>query len=73
MVLEELVKELSLDLAYLLALWDEINNNIPNTDSPALIYRDDKLIVRVVKDYFKDDIEEILIDDKVLLMKQKNL
>ena len=57
-------EELSLDLAYLLALWDEINNNIPNTDSPALIYRDDKLIVRVVKDYFKDDIEEILIDDK---------
>ena len=57
-------EELRLDLAYLLALWDEINNNIPNTDSPALIYRDDKLIVRVVKDYFKDDIEEILIDDK---------
>jgi ribonuclease E len=57
-------EELSLDLAYLLALWDEINNNIPNAISPALIYRDDKLIVRVVKDYFKDDIEEILIDDK---------
>ena len=57
-------EELSLELAYLLALWDEINNNIPNTESPALIYRDDKLIVRVVKDYFKDDIEEILIDDK---------
>ena len=57
-------EELSLDLAYLLALWDEINNNIPNAKSPALIYRDDKLIVRVVKDYFKDDIEEILIDDQ---------
>ena len=56
-------EELSLDLAYLLALWDEINNHIPNAKSPALIYRDDKLIVRVVKDYFKDDIEEILIDD----------
>ena len=57
-------EELSLDLAYLLALWDEINNNIPNAKSPALIYRDDKLIVRVVKDYFKDDIEEILIDNQ---------
>ncbi len=57
-------EELSLDLAYLIALWDEINSSIPNTNSPALIYRDDKLIVRVVKDYFKDDIEEILIDNK---------
>ncbi len=57
-------EELSLDLAYLLALWDEINNTIPNAISPSLIFRDDKLIVRVVRDYFKDDIEEILIDNK---------
>ena len=57
-------EELSLDLAYLLALWDEINNTLPNAVSPSLIFRDDKLIVRVVRDYFKEDIEEILIDDK---------
>ena len=57
-------EELSLDLSYLLALWDEINNTTPNATSPSLIFRDDKLIVRVVRDYFKDDIEEILIDDK---------
>ena len=57
-------EELSLDLSYLLALWDEINNTIPNATSPSLIFRDDKLIVRVVRDYFKEDIEEILIDDK---------
>jgi len=59
-------EELSLDLAYLLALWDEIDKTIPDAPSPALIYRDDKLIVRVVKDYFKDDIEEILIDDEAV-------
>ena len=57
-------EELSLDLAYLLALWDEINNTLPNAVSPSLIFRDDKLVVRVVRDYFKEDIEEILIDDK---------
>ena len=65
------VEELSLDLAYLLALWDEINNTIPNATSPSLIYRDDKLIVRVVKDYFKEDIEEILIDDKEIFNEAK--
>ena len=57
------VEELSLDLSYLLALWEEINNTTPNATSPSLIFRDDKLIVRVVRDYFKEDIEEILIDD----------
>ena len=65
------VEELSLDLAYLLALWDEINNTIPNATSPSLVYRDDKLIVRVVRDYFKEDIEEILIDDKEIFNEAK--
>ena len=64
-------EELSLDMAYLLALWDEINNTSPNAISPSLIFRDDKLIVRVVRDYFKDDIEEILIDDKDIFYEAK--
>ena len=57
-------EELSLDLAYLLALWGQISQTTDEASSPSLIYRDDKLIVRVVKDYFRDDIEEILIDDQ---------
>lgn len=57
-------EELSLDLAYLLALWGQISQTTVEAPSPSLIYRDDKLIVRVVKDYFRDDIEEILIDDQ---------
>ena len=65
------VEELSLDMAYLLALWDEINNTSPNAKSPSLIFRDDKLIVRVVRDYFKDDIEEILIDDNEIYQEAK--
>ncbi len=65
------VEELSLDLSYLLALWEEINNTTPNTTSPSLIFRDDKLIVRVVRDYFKEDIEEILIDDKDIFNEAK--
>ena len=65
------VEELSLDLSYLLALWEEINNTTPNATSPSLIFRDDKLIVRVVRDYFKEDIEEILIDDKDIYTEAK--
>ncbi len=57
-------EELSLDLAYLLALWGQISQTTEGAPSPSLIYKDDKLIVRVVKDYFRDDIEEILIDDQ---------
>ena len=64
-------EELSLDLSYLIAVWEEITNTIPNATSPSLIFRDDKLIVRVVRDYFKEDIEEILIDDKEIYEEAK--
>ena len=32
-------EELSLDMSYLLALWDEIKNTTPNAVSPSLIFR----------------------------------
>ena len=59
-------------LLFICSLIDiKINNTSPNATSPSLIFRDDKLIVRVVRDYFKDDIEEILIDDKDIFYEAK--
>ena len=57
-------EELQNDLNYLISLWDDINATQASADSPQLIYKDDKLIVRVFRDIFRDDIEEILVDDK---------
>jgi Ribonucleases G and E len=37
-----------------------------------LVYKDDKLIVRVFRDIFRDDIEEILVDDKSVFEEAKN-
>ena len=56
--------ELKWDLDYLMNLWNQINSSIEDAPSPSLIYKDDKLILRVFRDYFRDDIEEILIDDE---------
>ena len=57
-------EELQWDLDYLLSLWKQISGNLDESECPSLIYKDDKLILRVFRDYFKEDIEEILIDDK---------
>ena len=57
-------EELQWDLDYLLSLWKQISSNLDESECPSLIYKDDKLILRVFRDYFKEDIEEILIDDK---------
>ena len=64
--------ELQNDLNYLISLWDDINATQASADSPQLIYKDDKLIVRVFRDIFRDDIEEILVDDKSVFEEAKN-
>tara|TARA_B100001250_G_scaffold401985_1_gene414532 strand:+ start:1644 stop:3740 length:2097 start_codon:yes stop_codon:yes gene_type:complete len=58
--------ELKWDLDYLMNLWEQIKSTITDAPSPSLIYKDDKLILRVFRDYFRDDIEEILIDDEAV-------
>ena len=58
------IEELNWDLDYLLSMWSQIDKSTEDVDSPSLIYSDDKLILRVFRDYYREDIEEILIDDK---------
>ena len=65
-------EELQNDLNYLISLWDDINATQASADSPQLIYKDDKLIVRVFRDIFRDDIEEILVDDNSVFEEAKN-
>ncbi|MDC0443380.1 Rne/Rng family ribonuclease [Gammaproteobacteria bacterium] len=57
-------EELKWDLDYLMNLWTQIKSTVTEAPSPSLIYKDDKLILRVFRDYFRDDIAEILIDDE---------
>ncbi len=57
-------EELKWDLDYLMNLWEQIKSSVTDAPSPSLIYKDDKLILRVFRDYFRDDIQEILIDDE---------
>ena len=59
-------EELKWDLDYLMNLWEQIQATIGEAPSPSLIYKDDKLILRVFRDYFREDIEEILIDDEAV-------
>ena len=59
-------EELKWDLDYLMNLWNQIKSTVNEAPSPSLIYKDDKLILRVFRDYFRDDIEEILIDNEAI-------
>lgn len=57
------VEELQWDLNYLLNLWKSIDEASENRAAPFLIYQESNLITRTIRDYFRNDISEIIIDE----------
>jgi ribonuclease E len=56
-------EELQWDLDYLLQLWAAIKEAAGQRKPPFLIYQESNVIIRALRDYLRDDIGEILIDD----------
>ena len=56
--------ELQRDLRYLLRLWDSIQKASRATEFPGLVYRERDLVIRTMRDYFTQDIDEVWIDSK---------
>ncbi|MCG8465207.1 MAG: Rne/Rng family ribonuclease, partial [Xanthomonadales bacterium] len=55
--------ELQWDLNFLLTVWSSIESAAREREAPFLIYQESNLIIRALRDYFRDDIGEILVDD----------
>ncbi|OGT74930.1 MAG: hypothetical protein A3I78_02095 [Gammaproteobacteria bacterium RIFCSPLOWO2_02_FULL_56_15] len=55
--------ELQWDLDYLLHLWEAIANAAKSKPAPFLIYHERDLVIRAIRDYLRNDISEIWIDD----------
>ncbi|WP_425605299.1 Rne/Rng family ribonuclease [Fulvimonas yonginensis] len=59
-------EELQWDLDYLLTLWKSISEAAARQKAPFLIYQESKLFIRALRDYLRNDIGEILIDEESL-------
>lgn len=57
------VEELQWDLDYLLNLWKSIDEASRARPAPFLIYQESNLITRTIRDYLRNDISEIIIDE----------
>jgi ribonuclease E len=55
-------EELNWDLSYLLQLWRAIEGAAHQQTGAFLIYQESSLVIRAIRDYFHQDIGEILID-----------
>ncbi len=57
-------EELQWDLDYLVRVWEAITKASEERGAPFLIYRESEVIIRAIRDYLRQDINEILIDNK---------
>ena len=57
-------EELQWDLSYLTQLWYAIEEAANNQDGVFLIYQESSLVIRAIRDYFSQEIGEILIDSR---------
>lgn len=57
-------EELQWDLNYLRQVWDAITHAADERQGSFLIYQESNVIIRAIRDYFRQDIGEILIDDE---------
>ncbi len=55
-------EELQWDLDYLLKLWSAITTAAAEKSAPFLVYQESNVMIRAIRDYYRQDISEILID-----------
>ena len=57
------LEELTWDMDYLKTLWAAIKEANVKTDPGALLYQESNVIIRTLRDYFRKDVGEIIIDN----------
>jgi ribonuclease E len=70
---ERSLAELQWDLDHLVELWNAIDAASTGRAAPFLIYQENNVVARVIRDYFRDDIGEILIDDEATFEEARSL
>jgi ribonuclease E len=64
--------QMTKDLNYLLRLWRNIKKNVTKVKAPVLLYKEQTLAVRSIRDHFTYDVTEILIDDDAVYHEVKD-
>lgn len=59
-------EDLQWDLDYLCLLWDSIKGASENRKAPCLLLQESNVVIRAIRDYLRQDIGEVLIDDKTV-------
>ena len=65
-------EELKRDFDYLVSLYQGIINRKDQVKAPAQLYQESNLVIRSIRDYFSNEIDEVLIDDSRVYQEAKD-
>lgn len=70
--LDEESGELARDLSYLQRLWESVQEAARHKRGPALVYREQDIVLRTIRDLFTPDIDEIHIDNEDVFLRARD-
>jgi ribonuclease E len=62
-------RELAEDLFQVHSLWEDIRRRAQEAAAPSLIYREQDLAIKILRDHFTSEVKEILVDDQATFAK----
>jgi len=65
-------REVIKDLDHLIKIWEEIKKRVQESTAPCLIYKEQDLAIRVIRDYFAIGVKNILVDDREVYRRVKD-
>lgn len=57
-------EELQWDLNYLLQLWESIDQGAKKSTAPTFLFQESNVIIRAIRDYLRQDVGEVIVDNK---------
>lgn len=57
-------EELQWDLNYLLQLWESIATAAKTSAAPAFLFQESNVIIRAIRDYLRQDVGEVIVDNQ---------
>ena len=57
--------ELKRDFTNLRRTWNEIKSNHEDQSTPGLLYQEEDAIIRMIRDFYNDDVAEVVIDEPI--------
>ncbi len=61
--LEAQPEQLKKDLAYLLKVWEVVQERRNKSSAPALLYQEPDLVLKTTRDLYSEDVTELVVDD----------